>query len=422
MVKYVAALDIGTTGLRMLVGKVTDSGSTHIIAKTAVPCKGVKKYQIEDPNELVMSIRKVLKKIEEQTDIIVKSTYVSIQGAYVGYVRNTASVDVEDNVVSNATIADLLDKTSDIELYDDENLVDVIPVKFVLDETETVTDPYGLEAQSLRVDADIVTANSDAIEKITACINEAGIEVDGFVPSSAAMMGLIPDYEEGENSTLLIDVGGTNTEFTVYSQNYPFFSSSVPVGGDHITNDISAVFNISPEEAETIKRDYAIAAAELVTNNVDVAVFNTEKGMQDLIKIKDIVEVMEARIVGLLNIIADKLEKEDINPSGISRVIFCGDGLTAFNGIDTLCEEIFETKYIKVDFSRATGMKSCYTYSGGMVMYISKLLPLGRVDSKIEKRNFAAEQQKEQGGAQVVLDALAGAKDKVKGFIARFRE
>ena len=96
--------------------------------------------------------------------------------------------------------------------------------------------------------------------------------------------------------------------------------------------------------------------------------------------------------------------------------------MTSFNGLDTLCEEIFETKYIKVDFSRATGMKSCYTYSGGMVMYISKLLPLGRVDSKIEKRNFAAEQQKEQGGAQVVLDALSGAKDKVKGFIARFRE
>ena len=56
MVKYVAALDIGTTGLRMLVGKVTDSGSTHIIAKTAVPCKGVRKYQIEDTNELVKNI------------------------------------------------------------------------------------------------------------------------------------------------------------------------------------------------------------------------------------------------------------------------------------------------------------------------------------------------------------------------------
>ena len=69
MVKYVAALDIGTTGLRMLVGKVTDSGSTHIIAKTAVPCRGVRKYQIEDPKELVSAIKKVLRKIEEQTDI-----------------------------------------------------------------------------------------------------------------------------------------------------------------------------------------------------------------------------------------------------------------------------------------------------------------------------------------------------------------
>ena len=221
MVKYVAALDIGTTGLRMLVGKVTDSGSTHIIAKTAVPCRGIRKYQIEDPAELVTSIRKVLKKIEEQTDIIVKSAYVSIQGAYVGYVRNTAVVNVEDGTVSKSTIADLLDKTSDIELYEDENL-DVIPVKYVIDEAESVNDPYGLEAQTLRVEADIITANADAVDKITACIKEAGLEVDGFIPSSAAMMGLIPDYDEDENSTLLIDVGGSNTEFIVYSNTYPW--------------------------------------------------------------------------------------------------------------------------------------------------------------------------------------------------------
>lgn len=422
MVKYVAALDIGTTGLRMLVGKVTDSGSTHIIAKTAVPCRGIKKYQIEDPAELVTSVRKVLKKIEEQTDIIVKSAYVSIQGAYVGYVRNTAVIDVEGDTVSVATIADLLDKTSDIELYEDESLIDVIPVKYLLDETETTGNPCGCSAQTIRVEADIVTANSDAVAKITSCLKDAGLEVDGFIPSAAAMMGLIPDYEDGESSTLLIDVGGSNTEFTVYSQAYPFFSASIPVGGDHITNDVAAVLKISPEEAETIKRDYAIAAAELVSNNVDVAVFNVEKGMQELVKIKDIVEIMEARIVAVLNIIADKLEKEDINPAGISRVIFCGDGLNTFNGLDTLCEEIFESKYVKVDFTRATGMKSCYTYSGGMVMYISKLLPLGRVDSKIEKRSFAAEPTNGQSKAKMVTDAISGVKDKVKGFVSRFRE
>lgn len=134
MVKYVAALDIGTTGLRMLVGKITDSGSTHIIAKSTVSCKSVRKFQITDEQELIAAIRKLLKKIEEQTDIIVKSTYVSIQSAYVGYVRNTAVINTEeDGVITAAVIADLLDKTSDIELYEDEHLIDVIPIKYIID-------------------------------------------------------------------------------------------------------------------------------------------------------------------------------------------------------------------------------------------------------------------------------------------------
>lgn len=417
MVKYVAALDMGTTGLRMLVGKVTDSGSVHIIAKATMPCSGINKYQIENEQEVVSSIKKLLKRIEDQTDIIVKSTYVSIQGAYVGYVRNTAAVEVEGGVVTGDTIGDLLDKTSDIELYEDEYLIDVMPIKYIADEIEIINNPLGKEANSLRVEADILTANESEITKITNCLNEAGLEVDGFVPWTAAMTGLIPDYNDGENSTLLIDVGGSVTEFAVYNKNYPFFSASVPIGGNQISNDIAAVFNINKEEADTIKRDYSIAAAELVTNNVDVAVFNVEKGMQELVKIKDIVDVMEARIVDLMNIIADKIEKDDIRTDKIDRIIISGDGLSSFNGIEILVEDIFETKYVKVDFSRATGMKNCYTCASGMVMYISGLLPYGRMDSKIEKRNFGMEQEQEHSNS-----LFEGAKGKVMGWISRFKD
>ena len=418
MVKYIAALDIGTTGLRMLVGKITDTGSTHIIAKAAVPCKAVKKYKIENEQELISAIRKMLKRIEEQTDIIVRSTYVSIQGAYVGHVKNTAVISTdEDGEITAPIIADLLDKTSDIELYEDEHLIDVIPLKYILDERTSVSDPYGMAAESLRVEADILTASSDIVEQITRCLADAGLETDGFIPLSAAMMGLLPDYDQENGSTLLIDVGGSSTEFCVYNKTYPYFSSTVPVGGDHITSDISAVLHISPEEAENIKRDYAIAAPELVSNNVDVAVFDMEKGMQQLVKIKDIVEIMEARVVELLNIVADGLEKENINTAMIDRVIFSGDGLSAFNGLDILCDEIFECPYMQVDFSRVTGMKGCYTYAGGMVMYISELLPLGRIDSRIEKKSFATQTQTDPGDS-----ILTGVKEKFKGLISRFRE
>ncbi len=418
MVKYIAALDIGTTGLRMLVGKITDAGNTHIIAKAAVPCKAVRKNKIDNEQELVSSVRKMLKRIEEQTDIVVKSTYVSINGSYVGHVKNTAVIDTDESGIVNApTVADLLDKTSDIDLYENEHLIDVMPVKYILDERVSVIEPYGLEAETLRVEADVVTASMEAVEQITACLGQAGLEVDGFVPLPAAMSGLLPDYENETGSTLLIDVGGSSTEFCVYNNTSPFFSSALPVGGDHITNDIAAVLNISPDEAENIKRDYAIAAPELVSNNVDVAVFNTVKGMQELVKIKEIVEIMEARVVDILNVIADELEKEDIDTSRIDRVIFSGDGLSHFNGLDILCDDIFESGYLQVDFSRVTGMKGCYTYAGGMVMYISNLLQLGRIDSKIEKKSFASEIQQEHGSS-----LFSEAKEKFKGLISRFKE
>ena len=36
MIKYVSVLDIGTTGIRMLVGKIGEDGACHIVAKAAL--------------------------------------------------------------------------------------------------------------------------------------------------------------------------------------------------------------------------------------------------------------------------------------------------------------------------------------------------------------------------------------------------
>ena len=91
-------------------------------------------------------------------------------------------IDTENGSVTAGIIADLLDKTSDIELYEDEHLIDVIPIKYIIDDTTATTDPYGAEAGSLRVEADVVTASEDAVHRITGCLNAAGLEVDGFIP------------------------------------------------------------------------------------------------------------------------------------------------------------------------------------------------------------------------------------------------
>lgn len=372
----------------MLVGKIGEDGTCHIVAKAALNCKCIKKYNIENEDELAAAIGKITKRIEDQTEIIVKSTYVSIPSPYTGYVRNTAVISGrQPGTVDCELISELLDMASDTELYENEFLIDVIPSKYIIDNVTNVLDPMGKEYQeSVRIEADVVTANVEYINSLQRCFAKAGIEIDGYVPLSAAMKNMLPEYAPGKKSTLLISMGGGETEFIVYYKNHPFYTGAFPVGGNNITNDIAQVLSVSAEEAETLKKDYCIASLELVTNNVDVAIFSLDKGTQDVVKVSNIVEVMQARIEAIFKKINSRLIEEGIQPDMIDRVIVCGDGIANFSGVDRLVYDHIGSELTDVDFTRKTGMKTVYTYSSAMVTYISGLLKFGRSDSHITRK------------------------------------
>lgn len=416
--KYIAVLDLGTTGIRVLVAKITESEATHIIAKASVACRGIRKFRIENSAEVADAVRKVIRRIREQTDIIVNSVYVSLTGSYVGYIKNTASIDIdgEDGLVTRLHVATLLDKVESVELYENEFLVGAVPMRYVIDNTIPAASPVGMPARSLRVDAQVLTADLDFVNDITEVLKAAGVGIDGFIPLAVAMRGLLPENET-DKSTLLIDVGGSKTEFCVYFKKSIYYASALPVGGDNITNDVAQVLNVRREEAEGLKRDYCIADTGLVTNNVDVAIFSLSSNQQELIKVHDIVEVMQARIEDVLRLIRKRLEAEDIQTDLIDRVVFTGDGIIDFSGLNEVCHRVLGTKQVNVDFSRKTGMKSSYTYASGMVMHVVPMIPYGMKQSAIEK--IQAQQEPDKSKGKGIFSAF---QDKFKDLVDRLRD
>lgn len=422
MSKQVAVIDIGTTGIRILVAKINETGIPHIIAKSQVSSNARKKFEIEDESLLTDSIKSALKKIRDQTGIIIKTAYISISGDCLKFLSNSDSIAISDNEgdITSAHVGQVLDKTASVEIYDDELLVDIIPLTYYVD-GKPENDPLGLVGNKLSVEAKVVLGSKEYIEKLTACVNNAGLQVDGYVPFFMAMGELLSESEvdEEEQSTLLVDVGGQVTEYVIYYKGKPFLFGAVPVGGDSITNDLAQVFKISLSEAETIKKDYPLATLEVLSNNIDVAIFSLESGTQEILKVAQIVEVMQARIENIFEIVKDRLEEEDVETQYIDRVILTGDGITKFKGVDKVSESIFETKFAPIDFSRLTGMKSVFTNASGMLMYIAMQLPLGRKESVFErvflKENVTAVKSKEKSG-------FAKFMDKLKDWVSSFKE
>ena len=421
MSKNIAVLDIGTTGVRILAAKVNEGGLPHIIAKSAIPCRGIKKYSIVDKEGLTSAVSRAVQRIQEQTGILIRSVYASVQCRYIKLTHNKETLRFSDGEreLSYHDVAVLLDKVASIEMYEDEVLVDVSPLKYLINGDTQVADPVGLSAGSLGVEADVVLGHAEFIAELREAIEDAGLSVDGFIPVPMAMQGLMPEYTEDAKSTLLIDVGGSVTDYTLYYKGKTFSIGSIPLGGDNISSDIAQVFKVSLKEAESIKRDYPLATTTLVTNNIDLAIQSRETGSQEVIKIEEPVKVMQARIEELFSMIAKSLEGNNINTSSVDRIVITGDGIVNFKGVDEICKKIFGVALFEIDFTRLTGMKSIYTYASGMVMYISSLLPLGRKQSELAREYRKDEilvEDKKQGIRGVKNKFMGKMKDMLTGF------
>ncbi|HRN19478.1 MAG TPA: cell division FtsA domain-containing protein, partial [Trueperaceae bacterium] len=84
-------------------------------------------------------------------------------------------------------------------------------------------------------------------------------------------------------------------------------SAVIPLGGDHITQDISQLLRIPPDEAERVKRRYGVALPELADRDVELAVANPSYTAS--ISTFELAQVIRPRVVEILDMVRRDIEQ-----------------------------------------------------------------------------------------------------------------
>lgn len=92
----IVGIDIGTTKVCLSMGEVNNFGQIETICCTSYKCNGLKKGKIVNEDDISLSISKVIKQAEEETELKINSAYVTIPGKYVTIVQNNVLKEVKD--------------------------------------------------------------------------------------------------------------------------------------------------------------------------------------------------------------------------------------------------------------------------------------------------------------------------------------
>lgn len=332
----IVGIDIGTSKVSLVVGEVNNFNQIEVICNTSHKCNGIKKTKIIDEDEIALAISKVVEEAENETELKINSSYVTIPGKYVTIVQNSIAKEAKDKYagISVKDVSSGIMQVRDVEVPDGKVMIDIITDKFILEDGKVVTDPVGNLSSYFTLTAQVILADKDYIKQLSNIFRKAGLEIDGFVPVTLAERNLMLDNNELNDNVMLLDIGAGNTDIGVFESNGFIYTNTIPLGGESITSDIALVLNISEEEADRLKRQYGLAMKSYIDNDNEI-ILNTYRGdsKTKAIKSSELIEVIEARIEEIFALVNKDIASQGIKQR-INNVIITGQGITNINKSD----------------------------------------------------------------------------------------
>ena len=175
-----------------------------------------------------------------------------------------SSVISRERIIANQDIFNLYSIVSNKKLPVDNELIDIIPDMYVLDNGEKyAVPPIGKISRDINIFVKVHTLPKQIINDYTDVISKAGINVSHKVVSSFGASNLISSYEETPKNYFLIDIGASSTSISLIGNKQLMATRSFAWGGDTITERIIECFNINQKEANNIKTLYGLDEREM---------------------------------------------------------------------------------------------------------------------------------------------------------------
>lgn len=385
----IVSIDIGTTKICTIIGRIGKSSQMEILGKGMVPCSGLKKGIIVDIESVAAAIRSSVDEAETSANIKVGSAFVNIHGMHVNVINNKSFINIQNSnrEISRKDVESLLYSVRDIEIPEDRQLIDVIPRQFIIDGYDEIVDPTGMVGTRLEIDADIIAGKITSVQNIIKSLERANVKIDGIVAEAFATGEIVLTAEEKDIGVIMLDIGGGVTDISVFKGKRLVFYDSIPVGGDHITNDIAIGLKISNLESEKIKRQYELALTSLIKNDQEISVFDINENRKKNVKISEVVDIIEARVYEIFSLCRNQAVKAGVFNNLAGGVVLTGGGISYVDGNKQLAAEVFELPVRVALLSHLGITKPEYITAAGIIKYMANIRKVSSsaIENKLQK-------------------------------------
>ncbi len=332
----ITGIDIGTSAIRIVVGQRDGSGSLQIIGAAEAPSQGVSKGNITDLEEVVSAVSEALERAERMAGAPIERAVIGINGVHIKVIEKQGVVAVSrpNREVEISDTERAIEAAQASAAPPNYEILHVLPLYYTLDNQEQIKDPIGMTGIRLEVTAQIIMGLSSQVKLLSKCVYRTGVDVEGFVFSILGNASAVLDKKKKEIGVVVINIGASTTSMVVFEDNEIIFASVIPVGADHITQDLAVGLRTEMDVAEGVKIEFGSADSTKVSkrDEIDLSTFSDVEQPRTMVSTKHVAEIIEARLEEIFELIDQELKKVDLSAALPGGAILTGGG-AKMNGI-----------------------------------------------------------------------------------------
>lgn len=337
-----AVLDVGTTKTCCLVARSRPGGRPELLGAGLQYTAGLRAGEVVDAQEVEASILAVVQEAEERAGEVLREVLLAVGAGRPTSRRVTVEARLGGRAVTEADMRRVLEQAQAEARAEGAEVLHALPIEVSVDGGRRLRDPRGLIGDRLAVGVHLVSVDVAPLHNLIACVERCHLEVAGVVaaPYASGIAGLSAD--EAELGAVVLDLGGGVTGVAAFAGGRLRHLDVVPVGGQHITQDVAYGLSTGLAHAERIKNLYGsvVRRAGDERRRLEVPLVGAHaEGASHVVPRARLAEIIRPRVEEVFQLALDRLALGPALPAA-ARLVLTG-GVSRLEGIAELAEEMF---------------------------------------------------------------------------------
>lgn len=340
--RVVGAVEIGTSKVAVLLGEIMGDYGLNIIGHCSCSSRGVRKGIITNLGAAGDCVHAAIATAEKKAQTRIDEVYLAQTGVHLkgSFNVGTANVGSSDRIVRASDVEQAKEDAKRRKLPSSRTYIHHIQNPFSVDGRQ-VENPLSMEGERIQVGYWSVHGESQVVGDSLRIIQGIDLDVSDMIISSIASGAVLLEESEKNNGALVVDIGAGTADFVLYRKGYIVHTGVVPVGGDHITNDLSIGLRVGRQSADEFKRKHGRAFYQSDDRDEKVWLIGDLTIGDREYPLAAITKIIEARVSEIFEIIKEQLEEAEVfQPADIASGVVLTGGSARLPGMDEVAKRV----------------------------------------------------------------------------------